>query len=565
MNHQEDPLNQLRELLLQSEIDKIDAIESKLDNPEQLAHLLGSALPEAVLLRNTKDQKMSKVLAPTIEEAIKTSVARDPGHLVDAITPIMGPSIRRAISDTFKNMLQNFNKTLENSFSIQGLKWRFDAIRTGSTFAEVVLLNSLIYRVEQIFLVHRKTGLPVQHVVAEDITAKDADMVSGMLTAIQDFAHDSFVLNESESIESLRIGDLNVVIEPDQELYLAAVVRGESPPEFRQILKEALTQVKTVAGKQVAVFQGDTAEFDIVNPILNDCLIRQEKTAKQKFSLKFWLIALGLIVLLGFAGFKLYDRSVKWSTFVNELQSEPGYKLTAVEKQWNRCIIEGFRDDLATNPEEILDAHSVDNESVEWRLEPYYALTSEFVLMRVNKILNPPESIVVSIASGVLTMKGNARHQWITDVQSRARLLPGILDLDLKQVRDLDLQDLHTQVNQLEKMFIQFELGSTEIPEDQLIKLDEIRANFSRIDRLLSILNRHLFVTVCGHADESGTKRINDKISRERALTIERIVASDILRQIDIKAVGQNDPNFPTNIPDSIEIQRFIRFQTEIR
>ena len=66
------------------------------------------------------------------------------------------------------------------------------AWRTGKSFAEVVLLNTLVYRVEQVFLIHAQTGLLLQHVVADAVTAQDADMVSGMLTAIRDFARDSF-------------------------------------------------------------------------------------------------------------------------------------------------------------------------------------------------------------------------------------------------------------------------------------------------------------------------------------------------------------------------------------
>ena len=42
---------------------------------------------------------------------------------------------------------------------MQGLKWRVESIRTGRPFAEIVLMHSLLYRVEQVFLIHRETGL----------------------------------------------------------------------------------------------------------------------------------------------------------------------------------------------------------------------------------------------------------------------------------------------------------------------------------------------------------------------------------------------------------------------
>ena len=76
--------------------------------------------------------------------------------------------------------------------SKQGLKWRFEALRTRKPFAEVILLHTLVYQVEQIFLIHKDTGLTLQHVVSKAELANDPDLVSGMLTAIKDFVQDSF-------------------------------------------------------------------------------------------------------------------------------------------------------------------------------------------------------------------------------------------------------------------------------------------------------------------------------------------------------------------------------------
>lgn len=73
-------------------------------------------------------------------------------------------------------------------------------MRTGASFAEVVLRHTLLYRVEQVFLVHRESGLLLHHLTAQSIAAQAPDMVAGMLTAIQDFARDSFqVAQESNT------------------------------------------------------------------------------------------------------------------------------------------------------------------------------------------------------------------------------------------------------------------------------------------------------------------------------------------------------------------------------
>jgi hypothetical protein len=56
-------------------------------------------------------------------------------------------------------MMQSFNQTIDHSLSFKGLAWRIEAWRTGRPFAEVVLLHTLRFRVEQLFLIHRDTGL----------------------------------------------------------------------------------------------------------------------------------------------------------------------------------------------------------------------------------------------------------------------------------------------------------------------------------------------------------------------------------------------------------------------
>ena len=59
------------------------------------------------------------------------------------------------------------------------------------SFAEVVLKHTLVYRVEHVFLIHRHTGLLIAHAASQDATSQDPQLVSSMLSAIQDFVRDS--------------------------------------------------------------------------------------------------------------------------------------------------------------------------------------------------------------------------------------------------------------------------------------------------------------------------------------------------------------------------------------
>ena len=99
---------------------------------------------------------------------------------------------------------------------------------TGKPFSEILLARSLLYRVEQVFLIHRKSGLLLQHVAAEDAVLKDADMISGMLTAIQDFVSDSFV-EGGQDLETLDIGRFKLWIQYGPKAMIVGAVSGNAP------------------------------------------------------------------------------------------------------------------------------------------------------------------------------------------------------------------------------------------------------------------------------------------------------------------------------------------------
>jgi hypothetical protein len=200
-------LTELRRLLFGPEQARLDALQRHLEQiPQAGVETVSEVLPQAIVRRSQQDLQLSHALAPTIEDAIKVSVKRDPRPLVEAIFPVMGPAIRKAIVQALEGMIQSLNASLEYSVSPRGWLWRWEALRTGKPFAEVVLLRTLIYRVEQVFLIHKHTGLLLQHVAGPAATSGDPDMISSMLTAIQDFVHDAFTVRSDEVLDTFRVG-----------------------------------------------------------------------------------------------------------------------------------------------------------------------------------------------------------------------------------------------------------------------------------------------------------------------------------------------------------------------
>jgi OOP family OmpA-OmpF porin len=231
----EDPeqeYQELRELILAPEQQALHRLHHRIDDPASRTEDVGSVVAEAIQLRRKQggDEALSAALTPTIETALRDSVRKDPGTLADALFPVMGPAIRRSILETLRAFLESFNQVLDQSLSIQGLKWRWEALRTGRSFTEVALLHSLIFRVEQVFLIHRKTGLSLGHAVAPAVAMQDPGLVSAMLSAIQDFVRDSFHTPQGQGLNRLNVGDLDVWIEQGPYAILACVIRGIARP-----------------------------------------------------------------------------------------------------------------------------------------------------------------------------------------------------------------------------------------------------------------------------------------------------------------------------------------------
>ncbi len=110
-------------------------------------------------------------------------------------------------------LVRSINSAVEQSLSIKGLKWRFEAWRSGVPYPQVVLKHALVYRVEQVFLIHAETGLLLEHVSARDLVVQEAELVSSMLSAIQDFVRDSFMPGEGATLRTFSVGEHTVQVE----------------------------------------------------------------------------------------------------------------------------------------------------------------------------------------------------------------------------------------------------------------------------------------------------------------------------------------------------------------
>ena len=234
----------------------------ELEAPDAQLNSISKYLPEAVAINARKGDKLAKALSQTFSRTLDVTVQQDTETMVEGISPLVVPALRRGIRESFRSTRNAIKWALQYGVSLQGIKWQIEAMRSGRSFSEVVLSHTLRYRVEQVFLIHRISGLPLQHVVADSVKAQDGSLVSSMLTAIQDFVQDSFGTKAEEGLATLQVGELTVWIEQGPKAILAAVVRGTPEPELRRVLKETARSIHLQFNAALTFFDGDITPFE---------------------------------------------------------------------------------------------------------------------------------------------------------------------------------------------------------------------------------------------------------------------------------------------------------------
>jgi OOP family OmpA-OmpF porin len=515
-----DELTELRSLLFAPEQARLRNLQERLDNFGLDAENVSRVLPDALNLRSKRDNKLTNALMPAVEDAIGISVRKNPERLVDAIFPVMGPAIRKAIANAFSEMVESLNKTLEYSVSLKGLTWRFEALRTGKSFAEVVLSHTLLYRVEQVFLIHRETGLLLQHVEAGAGAVQDVEMVSGMLTAIQDFVHDSFGGQETDGLDLMHVGERTVWIERGSQAVLAAVFRGNAPGELRRLMQDALDEIHAKLREPLDAFAGDTAPFAASRPDLENCIRMQTEEVTRKKPSPILLAAVSVIVLaLGVWLFFSIRDNRRWNGYLARLNSEPGLVVVSAEKRGGTYYITGLRDPMAADPAALLAPSKIDRKDVNARWEPYQASDPELVLARMTRLLEPPDTVSLSVENGALVARGSAGHEWIKSARKVTQMMPSVSRFSDENLVDLDLarSEIELVRRDIEQRAIHFPLGSAEIATDQEIEMRRVVSEIQRIALLAESLGASFRIEVWGHADQSGSQELNERLIAARA------------------------------------------------
>jgi outer membrane protein OmpA-like peptidoglycan-associated protein len=490
-------LAELRALLVGQEIEELAGLQARLADPEKRADELAQVLPAAI--KSGKAKGLRDALEPIVERSLQSSIRKNPKELADAIYPIMGPAIRNSIAAAIRDFAEALNQIVEKSVSFRAIRWRVESLITGKPFSEILLSRSLLYGVEQVFLIHRPSGLLLQHAAAQGSVLKDADMISGMLTAIQDFLSDSFA-EAGQELETVDAGRFKLWLTYGPKLLLVGAVNGTAPAELRQKFRGALDGIEEGLRREIANFkQNDLSVFEPARPFLEACLLGQSAPAKKRTA-RLWPYVLGVVLIVaGLLGYEAWQRW-RWNQYFSLLKQQPGIVVTEVERSGGRYTVDGLRDPDAPDPAVLLRTRGLDPAKAKFALQPYLSLNTPFAEQR--------------------------------------ELTAAAQSIDLRMIR--------------------FDPGSSKLASSEADRIDDI---INEIRRLIG-KRPNTKITITGRADETGSPETNDKLSTERANRVrEALLAQGIAPDaITMVAAGNRQPLRPGSTDWDRAVNRSVSF-----
>lgn len=434
------------ENLLRKQASSPEQISSQ--NPVSSPMPVSSPSPNTVESSSQNDNsELTESLQMPVEACIEQSLKQNVHLFVDALFPLIGPMIRKSISSSFKELMQRINAMLEQSIlSRKGIAWRLQAWRTGQSFAEIVLKNTLAYRVEQVFLIHRTSGLLMSHAHLDEVDVGDSDAVSAMFTAIQDFIRDSFSTSKEEELDSVEIGKYTVWIERGPHAVLACVIRGDAPrSSFRGHMQNLLENMHACYGGILEDFSGDTESLESCQPWLEDILVSEEKkpeeTQQSRWITPQLFLVLGVILFAMFLwGYFYFEYQHRLTNYIDALHDTPGIVVVSTKEQDGKLVIHGMRDPLAEDPQDIAHRFELSEEEVIFKGTAYQDLDTQFAEQRLRQKLKPPKTVEMSMEGTILRLSGHADQAWIDKLNQNVDLMTGVTEVVTDKLVDTEAQ-----------------------------------------------------------------------------------------------------------------------------
>ncbi|MGB9739258.1 SH3 domain-containing protein, partial [Chloroflexus sp.] len=278
---------------------EIEELRRVLLKPEALVDKISPVIADilAEQIHTSKDD-IARALAPAIGEAIRQQVYQARDDIIDALYPVIGAMIARAVTEAIRDLAAQIDARIRTGPLLWLDPGYWQARAQGVSAGEYAMRKQLPFSVQEVFLIQRDSGILLCHVAAPGIPIVDRDLVSGMLTAIRDFAHDA--LGEGDELGAISYESRQIVIASGSAVYLAAVITGVEPSGFRETLRQTLVAIHEGRYDRLREFAGDDDRLvaEVESVIRERIPLAKVEFAPTKPSASFWQRAIWVLLLL---------------------------------------------------------------------------------------------------------------------------------------------------------------------------------------------------------------------------------------------------------------------------
>ncbi|RLT39361.1 MAG: hypothetical protein DWI57_10430 [Chloroflexi bacterium] len=236
-------LSALQNILLGTDRDQMQLLAQDLDS----------------LRRQFSDKDaLAAAVAPVLGDAIRRQIQESREEIIDALYPVIGQIVVRAVTEAIRDLARSIDERLQAATDFQKIGQRLRARFTGISVGELALRSGLPFVVQEIYLIHRESGLLLWHTSRSAQNAADADLVGAMLTAIREFADQ--VLGEGEDqLHKLQMGKRELLLEFGRYSYVGVVIDGVVTSDFRWKLYQRIYAFEKNVRQRLQRYDGDAA------------------------------------------------------------------------------------------------------------------------------------------------------------------------------------------------------------------------------------------------------------------------------------------------------------------
>ncbi|MGV2871709.1 OmpA family protein [Colwellia sp. E150_009] len=499
-------------------------------------NIVGNVLTEALHDRQKKDGSVNKVLLPLIEDSVAHSVMHHSDKLVNSLYPLMGSLVRKSVTSFLADFMEKTNQLIDSSFTIKGLKWRIEAWQAGVNFSQYVASQTFSYRVEHVLLIHRETGLLLNFVDLGKASKGDADLISSMLTAINDFVGDSFLDNDNglkEQLQTVTTDNFNLLIKPGPSALIAAAVMGNPPHAISEQLQVTLEEIHRLYNDELNQFDGDNQSFANSEALLLDCLLSEQKKTESSTEKKpwfAWILVSIITVIICLKTFQWWENE-RLTERLMMLDNQPGIIVNKIYVHNDKQVeLDILRDPNAIGVSEWLQKQDLTIESLALVERQYYSLSPEILLVRAQQILAQYSQIQSNWQNEVLNLSGTI------DLLQLEKLLNALATVGFSEGNNLNIQDIKlpssnimaTDQKVTQQIFnelvarisiiqLDFSVKSDKITPTMTVTLQQLYQYLQQLEQLADELELNIGLLVIGCSDNSGNRVNNAQLSLQRA------------------------------------------------